>query len=359
MISQTKKVLFFGIYDPDYSRSRVLIRGFKQNGFEVVECRVNPRTFSGLNKFIELYKQFKKIKNNTFEFVIVGFPGHSIVWLARILLGKDIIFDAFLSLYDSNVKDRKRYSSFHPRALYDWFLDWFSCQLSRYILVDTNEHIQYFAETFFISRKKLIRVLISADEEIFYPRKTLTTGDPLVVHFHGMFIPLQGIQYILDAAYILKNENIFFRIIGAGQEFERMKLYSKKLLLANVEFVGKIPFEDIPKWIADSHVCLGIFGDTEKTKRVIPNKVYEYVAMGKTVITANTPAIREVFTHELNMIFCNLADGDSIAKAISGIKSNPKMFEKIGVNARKLFEKELLAKTLINELLININNDEN
>ncbi len=100
------KVCYFGIYNSEYSRNRVLISGFKKNGAEIYECRVGPRVGKA-KKFINLYKEYKKIKHNKFDYVIVAFPGHSVVWLAWLLFGKRIIFDAFTSLYNSNVYDRK------------------------------------------------------------------------------------------------------------------------------------------------------------------------------------------------------------------------------------------------------------
>ena len=68
---------------------------------------------------------------------------------------------------------------------------------------------------------------------------------------------------------------------------------------------------------------MGIFGNTEKTKRVIPNKVYEGVAMNRPVITADTPAIRELFSdNELFLI--DTVNPQKIADAILKIKSDIK-----------------------------------
>ncbi len=349
-----KKVCFFGIYNPGYSRNRVLKSAFEKNGFEVAEVFVDPRQNPGFKKYTSLFKLYQSIKNEKFEHILVCYPGHSIVWLARILFGKRIVFDAFLSLYDANVNDRKLYSIYHPKAWYDWFLDWSSNHLANRILIDTYEHGKYLSRTFYIPRKKIIRVPVSTDETVFYPHERHSSKNPCTIHFHGTYIPLQGVRYILDAARILENEGVIFKLVGQGQEYVSMTAYARNLGLKNVEFIDKVSLDQLPFFIAEADICLGIFGITEKAMRVIPNKVYECAAMGKPVITADSPAVREVFTSELNVILCSPGDGKSIAEAILKLKSNPQKMDRIGNEARKLFEIELSPKKLGERLLKDI-----
>jgi len=120
-------------------------------------------------------------------------------------------------------------------------------------------------------------------------KKTL---DKFIIGFHGKFIPLQGVQYIIKAAHLLAdNEDIFFSIIGNGQTFKEATALAKKLNLKNIHFHGKLALEELPSHLRQFDVCLGIFGNTPKTQRVIPNKVYESIAMARPIISAKTPAM--------------------------------------------------------------------
>src|SRR3989344_4396171 len=119
--AQGKKVLFFGIYDPNYSRNAVLMLGFRENGWEVDECRIDPKQVGGLRKYLQLWKEGKKLKGDKFNLIIVAFPGHTVVWLARLLFGKKIIFDMFVSLYNSEVEDRG-----NVNRMWNYLLDWYS-----------------------------------------------------------------------------------------------------------------------------------------------------------------------------------------------------------------------------------------
>ena len=81
------KICFFGIYNSDCLRNRVLISGFKQNGFDIFECKVDPK-IGKFKKYIKLCKEYYKIRQRQFDYVIVAFPRHTVVWLTKLLFEK-------------------------------------------------------------------------------------------------------------------------------------------------------------------------------------------------------------------------------------------------------------------------------
>ena len=101
--------------------------------------------------------------------------------------------------------------------------------------------------------------------------------------------------------------------------------------------------------IDNSDVCLGIFGDTPKTSLVIPNKVYEALAMARPVITADTPAIRELFD-ENDMLLVKPADPESLAEGILRLKRDPLLRKKIAENGYNKFNKFASSIVLGREL---------
>ncbi len=156
---------------------------------------------------------------------------------------------------------------------------------------------------------------------------------------------MQGIEFIIKAAKSLEDEkNIEFVIIGSGQEKGRIVQLANELNVENIYFFDKFPQLDLPEKIAESDVCLGIFGSTEKTRRVIPNKVFECVAMKKAVITADTPAIKELFA-ENELCLVKIADYQSIAETIIKLKNNRKLIEEF---ENKGYEKFLNIATINN-----------
>ena len=154
-------ICFFGIYKPSYTRNLTLVRGLKENGVQVIECGTRE---SGNKKYWQLIKKHQLIKRD-YDVMVVAFPGHTIMplaWLLAKLNRKKIIFDAFVSLYDSVILDRQQYSKKSLKALKYWLIDWFSCQLADKVLLDADEHIKYFVQTFKIKKEKFNRICVMA-----------------------------------------------------------------------------------------------------------------------------------------------------------------------------------------------------
>ena len=347
----TLKVCFFGIYDPSYSRNKVLIRGFEENGYDVVQCRVDPHERRGISKFFFLIREYVRIRNLDFDLVIVAFPGHTVVWLARLLFGRPIVFDAFVSLYDSNVFDRKKYAATSLLARLDWLRDYASAYLADVVLLDTTAHIDYFVQTFGLPREKFLRVPVGANDRIFHPHDAPPTRE-CIVHFHGTFIPLHGIPYIIEAARLLADEPLRFRIVGSGQESERVRKEVARRGLSNIEFVESVPLQELPPLIASAQVCLGIFGDTAKTGRVVPNKVFECMAMGKPIVTSDSPAVRELFAPDSPpLVLVPSADAAALASALRRLLFDPAQLRRLGEAAEVFFKAHLVPRTIVANLL--------
>ncbi len=350
-----KRILFFGIFDPAYARARVLEEGFKAQGYEVVCCRVDPRAALGARKYRALWKAGRLRRGETFDQVFVLFPGHTVVWLARLLFGPRVVFDAFVSLYDSNVGDRRKYGPYALRAWRDWLLDRSSCALARVVLVDTEAHRQYFETHLGVPPHKLLVVPVGASSAWFAAGEQGTNASEakaeILVVFYGSYIPLHGVSSILRAAALLTGEPIRFRLIGGGQEYARMRELAHALGdLPKVEFTPSLPREELIDRVREADLCLGIFGDTEKAARVIPNKVYECAALGKPIITADTSAVREAFTDRESIFLC-AASAEALAEAVRALARDSTLRHRIAKEARSLMLARYTPGRIVRDLL--------
>jgi glycosyltransferase involved in cell wall biosynthesis len=334
------KILVTGNYETDYNRTLIILDGFRELGHEVIE-------YSYAKRNREASKVIQNLSLDC-DFIFLPCFTHKCVPFVKSNITKPLIFDPLISKYLTNVHDYKKVFKYSLKAFRDFRRDKNTMSLADLVVSDTIAHIEYFTETFGISRDKFVVAEVGVNCEDFKPAAKEICS-PLKVGFYGGFIPLQGALNIIDAIEILKNEDIEFELIGNGYQYELAKKKIKKLNL-NVSLPGWVKYDELADKINEYDICLGIFGETLKSDLVIPNKVFHYAACGKCMITKNSPAIKEAFNDGKNIILCEF-NGKDIAKSIMALKSNPERIKLIGDNARELMVNDYNPKKIAGKII--------
>lgn len=331
------KILFIAGREPSYVRNAMLLKTLEKTGAEIILCTDPSPTY--LVRFLKVFRKFLSRKDENFDCVFVGFLGQPLVPFIRMLTSKPVIFDAFLSTYDTMCFDRKRFKPDSlPGKLFYW-LDRYSCEKSDCILLDTDAHIDYFTKTFGVPKNKFHRVLVGADESLFYPREVKRDDHTFRVFYYSSFLPLHGTEYIIQAAERLRvQKEIEFVIVGKGPERIKIRSLAQSKGSDNIRFIDWLPYEQLPLEIANADVCLGgHFSDIAKAGRVIAGKTFQFLAMKKPVIVGDCEGNRELLTDRQNSIFVRMADADSLANAILELKNNVTLREQIASGGYKTF----------------------
>ena len=373
------KVCFFGTYEKDFPSNRIIIKGLKRNGIDVVECHISLwekhrnkhgnflKLFSMLKLTVDLISAYVRLglmffsKCKNVDVFIIGYIGQLDVFFLKALLvfKKDkpkVLFIPLVSLYDTAIIDRCLSNKNNLFAKFLFYIDKFSFRMVDLVVFDTNEHINYISNLFSLNKNKFERIWVGADEDVFYPDKVEVERVVFQVLFIGKYIPLHGLVYIIKAAKLLENENdIKFKIIGSGQLDEEIMNLRKELDIKNIDFIDWIEYNKLIDEINGADVVLGIFGGTGKSLRVIPNKVFHAIACRKPIITGDSLAIRESFVNKKNILLCKNRNSESLSNAILEIKNDNKLRDKIAENGYTLFKNnfssekigEKLAKLLL------------
>lgn len=314
------KICFFGIYDPAYSRNSILLAGLRQAGVEVIECREDWRD---PERYRKLRRSLRALKDD-YDFVYAAYPSPVPTIWAKMISRKPVISDAFYSMFDSVVNDRKKFSRWGLKAIKLLILDWLGIMFADVVITDTEAHRKYWSKWFLVDSRKISTVYLGVNDQVFH-QSAPQEKDHVLVHFHGTYIPLQGAGKIIEAAHLLSDDsNIKFRMIGNGREFPLAKKLATEYRLKNVEFLDRnVPLADIDSYLSDADIILGVFGDRSKTLRVIPNKVYEGLAAKRAVITMDTPAMREIFSDEDMLLIKN--NPQAIAAGIRKLAADRKL----------------------------------
>jgi len=330
------KICHFGFFDPTYSRNRILAEGLLEQGADVVSVAGNRMNVS------TLFSLGRSIPKNT-DVLLVGYSDNRAgVLLAKLFFRGPVIWDAFYSLYDTRVCDRKLVSKYNPKAWLYWVSDWISIVFADGYIFDTAAHKAYFEKTFGAKTSKGKVVLLGSDAAIVSCVEKETIG------FYGKYIPLQGVERIVEAAVLVPE--YIFELIGGGQTYMSVQQRIQNLGIKNVTCVERLPYNELVKRVCSWKLALGIFGTSEKASRVIPNKVYDAAALGKATITIDTPSVRELFTHNVDIV---LVDGspESIAAEIKKLMEDDVRRARIGAAAKDLVRERASKNIVSTELL--------
>jgi len=344
------KILFISGREPSYVRNAMILKSLKKNGVEIVDCTAQSTTYPA--RYLTVLTKFLLKRKDDFDLVFVGFFGQPLVPLIKKLTDKPIIFDAFLSAYDTMCFDRKIFKPDSAAGKFFYWLDRYSCENSDRILLDTNAQIGYFVSTFGIPEDKFQRLFVGAEDFLFYPAEEITDSRQITVFYYSTYLPLHGTEYIIRAAGMVEqNSSIKFRIIGKGPQLKPVRRRAKMLGVANIDFVDWVPYEKLPSEIAQADICLGgHFSGIEKAGRVIAGKTYQFLAMKKPVIVGDCPANRELLTHRQNAFFVKMADAGSLADAILELSGDAALRKRLSEEGYKTFTEKCNTSAIGKEL---------
>lgn len=344
-----KHLLIIGDYIEKYARNQTLISALNRF-FLIKKVNVYGKKHRG---YLFLYVLFRYGRRNDYVFLLK--PAQRFVFAVmffKLFYRGEIIFDAFTSIYDSYVYDRKLANEYSLKAFYYYILDYLSCQIADILVFDTLEHKEYFFKTFKIKKKKKFIILpvvvdLRAVDKVKPKLRPNDLKNKFIVLFYGYYIPLQGVEYIIQAAKILTNKpKIHFFLIGSGQTKKDINELTKRLEIVNVAFINRISYNELLSYIKMADICLGIFGSSQKAQRVVPNKVLECAACAKIVITGKNSAMARYFEDKKNIVFCQMANAADLAQKIEWVYNNYDSLSNLGVNARKVVENNFSLKTL-------------
>lgn len=267
-----------------------------------------------------------------FDAVIVGYPGHfDMVAARRIARRRPVIFNPLVSLSDSLVDDRGRFTRGSAAAGVVRQIDRIAFARADVVVADTQQHARFFAETFDLPSDRVEVCLVGAEERLFrpgwQPRERFETL------FIGKLIPLHGLETILEAARLAPE--IPFRIVGSGQ---LQALLDDRP--ANVEWVPWVEYEQLPATIQAASCALGIFGTSDKAHRVIPNKVFQALACGTPVITSDTPAARELLQDGESALLVPPGDAEALAAALRRLAGDTALTRRLAAGGLAAYKAE-------------------
>jgi glycosyltransferase involved in cell wall biosynthesis len=344
------RVLYFGTYERDYPRNAQVISCLRGAGVEVIERhasvweRRRHKWSLGIGAAVRVGLAEAALllrgRRERFDVMIVGYPGHFDMPAARrIARRRPLVFNPLISLSETLVDDRGRFARGSPPASVLQHVDRIALRRADLVVADTAQNARFLAELGEIDRDRVEVCFVGAEDRLFRPG--WQPRERFQVLFVGKLIPLHGLETILEAARL--TPEISFRIVGSGQ--------LDPLLAgrpANVEWVEWVEYEELPEEIQRAGCALGIFGTSEKAARVIPNKAFQALACGVPLVTADTPAARELLRDEESALLVPAGDPGALATAVRRLAGDEELSRRIGAGGLAAYEEHASEEVLGN-----------
>jgi glycosyltransferase involved in cell wall biosynthesis len=342
------RVLYFGTYERDYPRNAQVISCLRRAGVEVVE-RHEPVWESTPHKWTAGGRTALRLavaetrlalrrRPRDFDAVVVGYPGQLDVPAARLAAGsRPLVFNPLVSLSDTLVADRRRFAPGSAAARALGAIDRYALRRADLVVADTDANADYLADLGGIGRERVAVCFVGAEERVFRP--VWEAPERFHAVFVGKLIPLHGLETILEAARL--ESDIPFRIVGSGQLEPLMRNAP-----ANVERVSWIEYEELPGELGRAGCALGVFGTGAKAGRVIPNKAFQALACGTPLVTADTPAARELLEDGTSALLVPPGDAAALAAAVRRLAADVELATRIGAGGLAAYRRNASEEVL-------------
>ena len=219
------------------------------------------------------------------------------------------------------------------------------------IIADTNLHANLFQKELCVDKNKIHTVYVGAEENLFNDIPIQNNANKkFEILFYGSFLPLHGSEVIIKTAKLfVTNNNIKWTMLGDGPDLQKCKVLAKNC--PNIFFEEKIEYTKLALRIKKADLLLGIFGKSNKAGNVIPNKVFQALSCGKTIITRKSMAYpKELLDQNNGIIFIKPNDPKELYKAILKITKDINFLKSSNDQAKIIYNNYFSEKTVLEQL---------
>ncbi len=328
-----KTILWWGRFDLNYSRNRVIRKHLDDLNYKIFDF--NPL----ISRFGYTEALIRKIKRTDFVWVPC-FRQRDILSASKWCQNNNIklIIDPLISSWDKQTYEKEKLLN---QKQSDALKKKESILFNKadIVLADTNLHANLFHKELCVDKNKIFTVYVGAEDDLFndLPPQHIE-NKKFEVLFYGSFIPLHGSEIIIKAAKLFaKNTNVKWTLLGDGPDLKKCKDLAKGS--SNIFFEKKIKYTKLASRIKKADLLLGIFGKSKKAGNVIPNKVFQSLACGKTIITRESDAYPNVILKEnKGIIFIEPNNPIALYKKVLEIFKNKNSLEKSNFHARNIYK---------------------
>lgn len=151
------------------------------------------------------------------------------------------------------------------------------------------------------------------------------------LQFHrGLFEVITGMRHVIQRV-----PNARLVIVGDGPQ---RSVYEKRVtalnLMEHVSFEGYVNFPKIFEYVYLSQVCLVPHRRSNHTDTTMPNKIYDYMALGKPVLVSDATPLRRLVTGEKCGVTFRSGNSNDFAERVCELYADSDKREDMGLNGQ-------------------------
>ena len=154
--------------------------------------------------------------------------------------------------------------------------------------------------------------------------------------FVGRLEKRKGLRYLLEAYGKLKWDlpNIRLIVVGPGNPDKESYRVMSSQNLQDVEFVGRVSYDDLPRYYASADIFCSPATGAESFGIVL----LEAMSASKPVVASDIEGFRGVMTHGEQGLLVPKKDSNAMAEALGMLARDPELRRKLGGNGNRLAE---------------------
>jgi len=262
------------------------------------------------------------------------------VLIAR-LARKKVIYEYYISRYDSSINDTKSIQAGTWRASIELFYDKAFTYFSTHIVCLNDAEVVLYKPYMSKNIDHKIRAIPLVIDPITNINKQIEDPHTINYCWWGTYIPLHGLENLINGFNLSDNKNaklwIFGDIEKKSKKFQQLvkELGIEEKVIFNHEYTfknGKLP----DFLLSHQVVSIGLFGTSNKAKSVLINKIVDSCALSLPVLTAETEASKLFFEDHVNIMYSS-REALGVSKKMNLINCGQIDLNIIGTEANKVY----------------------
>lgn len=161
--------------------------------------------------------------------------------------------------------------------------------------------------------------------------------DDKVLFFMGWLYNFSGLQEVALELAKLNDRSVKFMLVGEGDAYDELcAIRDRYGMQDQIILTGKLPYDALPGYIAAADICLLPAHNNEIMRDIVPIKMYEYLALGKPIISTRLPGVMKEFGDGNGVVYVDRPE-DAVKMAVEMLQTGCARAE--GQNAWRFVEK--------------------